>query len=753
VEKNFQLFEKLEPNSRWAVINSKIEKDLSLPVNFILNGLEQGHKCLYFAHDLQFNELEILFQAKGIEIGKYLGEALVIIPAVNFYLDHQGVFDGQKVEKVLVDLYEETIRQGFSGLTLINDLSWIRCALEFAAAPQIGDLFKKVFAAGQVQLLCTYGVEDFPVEDLMQEMENYSHVLFKIGDEEHAFKGEEIMRMRELVELFYATLVNKTDVERQNNRLSFLNQLISKIAFCSSIEEIVDIVLDKVCSLIGMENGAVYVVEEGEILLKGFRGEGINRDALERMILDQRKAYSALGELREIKYSNKEFQKEFLNSDSLRQLLLNSSVLIPLVAKNKTVGVLVAFSKKYSDLTSVMDEDYFLSIGNAIGMALANIQEQERLHEQMLQSEKLRALGELAGGIAHEFNNILATILGFTQVSQIKNKDPQINEYLDLIKHAAKDGAEIVKRIQRFTMKEEVNKKVNVRIGDLITSAIEMTRPRWKNEAEAKNIRIRIETDFTASPSVFCNASQIREVLVNLILNAVDAMPYGGKIVLRTWQEEDNVFITVEDSGSGIAEKDRKRIFEPFFSTKGLHGTGLGLSICHQIIKEHGGDIHVTSKAGKGSMFIFYLPIVFDVEEVNEVRETLLFGKNIRNSILVIDDEEKLSKAIKELLISQQYRVKVSNTGRGGVELFKKDSFDLVLCDLAIPDCSGTEVAKRIKAVNRHVPIVLITGWLTGIKQEDLDNIDYVLEKPFELNSLLAIIEELLRQQEMRNSI
>jgi signal transduction histidine kinase len=229
----------------------------------------------------------------------------------------------------------------------------------------------------------------------------------------------------------------------------------------------------------------------------------------------------------------------------------------------------------------------------------------------LIQSEKLRALGNLASGVAHDFNNILAAILGRTQLLLRKVQDPDLLKWLKVIEQLANDGAETVERLQKFARIHRARSEKDFQkldINEMVQEVIDVTRPKWKDEAELKGIKIEIEADLERLSKPTGNASEIKEVLTNLIFNSIEALPEGGKIAVKTWMDGEDVQISVSDNGLGMIEEVKKKVFEPFFTTKRDRNNGLGLSVAYGIITRHNGEITVESQPGEGTTFTIKLP-------------------------------------------------------------------------------------------------------------------------------------------------
>jgi len=267
-------------------------------------------------------------------------------------------------------------------------------------------------------------------------------------------------------------------------------------------------------------------------------------------------------------------------------------------------GTPVEVSLTVSPLRGVYDE----SVG--FSAIIRDVTEEKHLREQLMQAEKLRALGEMAAGVAHNFNNILTTILGHTQLLlEDLEGDRVAQEGLRTIEKTTKDAAQVVQRIQRFAKGKSAGPYHPTDVTLLIKEVIEATRPVWKEQAEYQGKGIALVFDPEPLPYVPCRAAEIREVLTNLILNGVDAMPSGGTLSMHTYQDGQFACIAVADTGTGMPADVRRRIFDPFFTTKKEKGTGLGLSVSHTLIKGHGGDIEVQSTPGQGTTFVVKLPL------------------------------------------------------------------------------------------------------------------------------------------------
>lgn len=373
---------------------------------------------------------------------------------------------------------------------------------------------------------------------------------------------------------------------------------------------------------------------------------------------------------------------------------------------------------------------------------IKDITEKKKIEEQLIQNEKLRSLGEMASGVAHDFNNALAAILGNTQLLLYTAQDEETREALKTIEKVTRDSAQTVKRLQEFTRKRSRQELFKLDANSIVKDAIEITKPKWRNDAQGKGIHIEVLSFLGEVPSVAGDASELREVITNLIFNAVEAMPQGGKIEFRTFRKGGDVHIRIADTGIGMDEENRKKIFEPFFTTKPFSNTGLGLSMSYGIIKRFNGEIKVESKIGSGTAFTIVLPVALEGKEAVAPHAMIKPVKSAR--ILVIDDEATVREVLEKMLAQVDHRVTVARNGDEGIRLFQEKEFDIVLTDLGMPGMSGWEVCQKIKKVNPYTPVGMITGWGMEVSQSKMEEygLDFIIAKPFDFNQIIRVVSE-----------
>lgn len=397
--------------------------------------------------------------------------------------------------------------------------------------------------------------------------------------------------------------------------------------------------------------------------------------------------------------------------------------------------------------------------GETIGVEviMRDISERKKIEEQLIQSEKLRAIGQMASGVAHDFNNALAIILGNTEllVRQVDTlNSEQIKKQLKIIEIAALDAAETVRRIQEFT-RIRVDKAFSiVDINEIIVEVKEMSKPRWKDQAQEVGINIELMSILEKDlPHIMGSPSELREVLTNMIFNSIDAMPEGGRILIETRSVNKEVHILVTDTGIGISKELRRRIFDPFFTTKGVVSDGLGLSIAFSIISRHGGRIEVKSEEAKGTTFTIILPVPFELKK--DEKKTIQTREVKTANILVIEDEEMVRNILGSLLVQGEHNVYKASSGKEGLDIFDKEAIDMVFTDVGMPGMSGWEVAKSIKAKNPRIPVALITGWGIQIDDEKMkeSGADLILNKPFKIDQVLDLVSEAMNIKKRLSSI
>jgi signal transduction histidine kinase/CheY-like chemotaxis protein len=429
-----------------------------------------------------------------------------------------------------------------------------------------------------------------------------------------------------------------------------------------------------------------------------------------------------------------------------------AALCVPLRAKSRIIGVLTIghpdvrrFSPSEAALLQVFADQAAVALENSrlYGELQVALREVEASQQRVIQGERLRALGELAGGVAHDFNNVLAAIVGRAQLLLSQTEDPAQRRQLLIIEQAAMDGARTVRRIQEFTRMRRARPFQPVNLIQLVEEVLEVTRSRWRDEAHAHGLvyDVRVETD--GAPLAAGDASELREALTNLVLNALDAMPQGGHLTVTVGVEPDQVVCVVRDTGVGMTDEVRQRVFDPFFTTKVEKGTGLGLSLVYGIVTRHGGAIEVWSRPGEGSAFTIRLPTAV---ELPPDRPSTPPPAAAPARILVVDDEPRVRDTLVEMLEKEGHSVVACPDGPSALARLATEPFDLVFSDLGMPVVSGWDVARRVKADHPATSVVLVTGWGDQIDPLEVGKrgVDFLVSKPFQRADVSAVVARAL---------
>jgi len=329
----------------------------------------------------------------------------------------------------------------------------------------------------------------------------------------------------------------------------------------------------------------------------------------------------------------------------------------------------------------------------------------------------------------------------------LRNED-RARGYIEMIHTAAEDSAKIVARLREFyRYREENDVFTPVPLNDLIQQVISLTQPRWKDQAQANGVQVTMKTELQNIPTIAGNEAELREMLFNVVFNAIDAIEKAGTITFRTSMHEGCARLQVIDNGTGMTEEVRLRCLEPFFSTKDEHGTGLGLGIVYGIIRRHDGTIQIESAPAKGTTVTISLPLYKEDRPPAPPAPASVMERPLH--ILVVEDEPLVREVIEVYLREDNHIVLTASNGREGLEKYRSGTFDLVLTDRAMPECNGDVLAAEIKKLSPHQPVILLTGFgdLMSGAGEKPEGVDLVVSKPFTLNSLREAMTRALRMR------
>jgi len=361
--------------------------------------------------------------------------------------------------------------------------------------------------------------------------------------------------------------------------------------------------------------------------------------------------------------------------------------------------------------------------------------------DQISRTRRVRALGEMASGVVHDFNNALTSILGFTELAlgPLEKGDAFFND-LSSIRMAALDAAALVRRLQTFGRKgRDGDGREVADLKEVVRVMPSLVRPRWMQLSQVHGVTFDIVIEARPVPPVHVVVAEIRELLLNLLFNAIDAMPSGGRITLATGSAPDGgAVITVTDEGIGMSPEISEQIFHSFFSTKGDRGSGLGLSVCQTIAGRHGGRLVVQSAPGAGTTFTLSLPPAPPELVAAFVTQTVSIGPRPMDTqrILLVDDQEEVRESVGEMLRALGHHVTVADSGEAAMSLAGRQRLDVVISDVGMPGMNGLALAQRLLALAPRVPVVLLTGWELDSESVRPGNVTFVLGKPVTMKSL-----------------
>lgn len=450
---------------------------------------------------------------------------------------------------------------------------------------------------------------------------------------------------------------------------------------------------------------------------------------------------------------------------------IQSLVLAPLLVQKRVFGVLIVGRRAVEAFNST-DCEFLRHLSEHIALASHQAQLYGALQQAyddvrqsqhaILQQERLRALGQMASGIAHDINNAISPIALYTE--SLLEREPGLSNRtrtcLVTIQRAIEDVAETVSRMRDFyRVRAPEMSLTRVSLNRLIEQVVESTRARWSDLPMQKGVVITMQPNLAPDlPDIMGSETEIRDALTNLVFNAVDAMPEGGTLVLRTRYEHPDVeaqaenapavHVEVSDTGVGMDEETRRRCLEPFYTTKGERGTGLGLAMVYGMIQRHSAEINIDSAVGRGTTVrLSFIP----AQTTLMIAQDTPPGRSTHHlRVLLVDDDPLLLKSVKEVLDADGHTVVAADGGQNGIDTFQTANrngqpFSVVITDLGMPYVDGRKVAAAVKTESPQTPVVLLTGWGRRlIAENDIPpHVDRILSKPPKLAALRTALAEL----------
>ena len=567
------------------------------------------------------------------------------------------------------------------------------------------------------------------------------------------------------------------DLEQQIGRISLLNHITHSVAALQDFQSIASLVLEELENHLPVDYGSAYWFDEHtrmfNLITRGPKSRLI-AEALnipDSISIDETAFGACLkGEMVYVADSGK---LENAMSQKMSGAGLQCSVGAPLTRQEKMFGLMVLMRRE-KDGFSRAERDFIRGLCAHVALALHQVQLYQDLQkayndlrqsqQTVMQQERLKALGQMASGVAHDINNALSPVVGFSEL--ITQTETGLSDagkkHLNFIKTAGEDIAHIVKRLREFYRPRTGTEPLqSLNLAVIAKHAIDMMQPRWRDIPQVHGINIEMRTDFDpATPEFAGIESEVREALTNLILNAIDAMPKGGAVTVRTRGTElagtngepsSFAVLEVSDTGVGMDEQTQKRCLEPFFSTKGKRGTGLGLAMVYGVVERHQGKIEIESKPGEGTtMRILFAVRKLKTSDQKEEPESDEAPPPLR--ILCIDDEPALRTLVQEILENDGHKIEMADGGQAGIKAFeaamqRKDPFDVVITDLGMPMVDGHAVARAVKSKSA-TPVIMLTGWGAFFKGDgDVPTeVDGILSKPPRLKEIRSMLRRVTQK-------
>jgi signal transduction histidine kinase/ActR/RegA family two-component response regulator/HAMP domain-containing protein len=587
-------------------------------------------------------------------------------------------------------------------------------------------------------------------------------------------------RTRELQSEVQERTRAESALQQQVTRISLLNQIAYAVAARQDFSSIVLVVLQQLEEHLAIDLGSAYLLDSQtrtiRLIARGPKSRPLadRLDMPQALALDQTPFAPCLEG--EMVYLSDGTAMNLPIARKLSEHGLRSVVGSPLVVEGKVFGLLVLV-RSGVDAFSSPERGFIRGLTAHVAMAVHQAQLYQDLQEAyndvrqtqqaVMQQQRLQALGQMASGIAHDINNSLSPVIAYADLLQIKESklSPDSKRMLGHIKTAGEDIAHTVARMREFYRRRDDREEfAAVEVNQLVEQVVELTRPRWRDIPQSMGQSIELKTDFGRNlPLINGNASELREALTNLILNAVDAMPAGGVLSLRTrhggWstssqsataEAHQQIVLEVIDTGVGMDEQTRRRCLEPFFSTKGKLGTGLGLAMVYGIMERHEGNIEIESQPGKGTTVRLTFPArtKATTDNTNAAAES---GTRTPLHILCIDDEPLLRGVMKEILEAEGHTVDLADNGQSGVERFRGAStgdhpFSVVITDLGMPQLNGNQVAQIVKRESPSTPVIMLTGWGTmmNVDGSATADVDGVLSKPPRIQEIRELLHRVV---------
>jgi signal transduction histidine kinase/DNA-binding response OmpR family regulator len=666
------------------------------------------------------------------------------------------------------------------GLELMNDAA-ISVAMIDLKLPGMGGIdllgeIKRRSPSTEVIIMTSYASLETAIEAIRREAYDYIQKPFEDLDQpwtvvRRALEKRDLTRKnRELV----------NDLERKNRDLAAAvkrqNSLIDAGRAMSgilAISDLLDFFIGVAADVLDVERASLMLVDEKSNEMQIAAHRGLNDEVARKVRLKVGEGIAGWVALEGKPILVKDVESDPrihkpLASTSAGSFISAPIVLsIPILIQQKVLGVINVTNRRSGASFGEEDMAFLHSLASQAAVAIERARHFEDLQEayqslkdtqtDLVESERINAVGQLAAGVAHDFNNLLTGMLGQAELLQmdLAGSPPAIEasrKKAELLETLALQGAAVVRRMQDFARIRKDTPSGAVDLNVVMRNAVEVTQGKWKDECLARGVEVNVRMEPGKIPLTEGNDSELTQVVSNLIFNAVEALSGGGEIVLATQSDGKDIRLTVTDNGVGMPAEVQQKIFEPFFTTKEF-GQGLGMSVIYGIVARHRGEITVHSEKKKGTTIELRLPVIAPAAKKwgTDREKAVPVGPA---SVLVVDDSD-LNRALFEgYLVSLGHKVRLAGNGQEALSIFEREGADLVITDLSMPGLSGWQVAEGVKKQNPNVPVILVSGW--AIQQDEPrirdSGVDRVLQKPCSIAKFQEAVQETLRHAGKRGN-
>ncbi len=578
-----------------------------------------------------------------------------------------------------------------------------------------------------------------------------------LWDQPRVNRDEDSMKAGLLVDhisLSIKAFQNKKSARERGDKLAALLELSTSIYSSLNYTEVLQKAIKLSTEIMGADGGSIFILDKDEMLLRPL----VTIDERYKDQLNSVRLRLGEGITGKVAQSGNGTISNHSGNDP-RSIQVpgtpldeESLISAPLTWSGEVIGVITLWS--YSGKTFSREDLEILTIfARQTADAIENAKLFESLEkayeelsatqEQLIMAEKLKALGDMAGGVAHDFNNVLGTILGRVQLLRRKVTDALLEEDLKIIEETTLKGRRTVQRLQDFTHVSSRMEHGKVDLNKVILEAVETTKPAWKDTAQRAGITIMMHNELAPFAVIDGSHEELKEAVCNIILNSVDALPEGGNIWIKTWVERGQVVLQIRDDGVGMDETVKSKLFFPFFTTKGKKGVGMGLAVVYGILFRHQADIGVESTPGNGATFTFKFNLSDIVSKESTPQPIMEEQKYL--SILLVDDDVNLLEVVSDMINLLGHEVMKAEGGREALKILENNSFDLVITDLGMPEVGGWDIARFCREHYPKMPILLISGWGAQLDAaEALQKVDSILPKPFQIEELAESIKKVI---------